>query len=116
MTMDKFIRANQKDEPAITIRKNGSISINHHAVERFPIKDQQYATLHFGKAERQIGLKLTNNKNEDSLFKISVERGETPTISCQAFLKSIGIEYEKGSRVYDAEWNEQQEMLMIKLG
>ncbi|HPD60811.1 MAG TPA: hypothetical protein PKV48_03510 [Thermodesulfobacteriota bacterium] len=113
--MEKFIRKEQKAEPAVTIRKYGAISINNLAVKLFPLKECKLVTLHFDKKEKLIGIKPCNNPKEDSVFKVTRERGSTPAISCQAFLTSFGIQHTEASKVYPATWDEKAGMMMVKV-
>ena len=115
MVLEKFIRTKQNYEPAITIRKNGTIAINRWAVENFPFNDKPYVTLYFDKKEMIIGIKPTDDATEGSVFKISREKGKTPTISCQAFLNSMGISYREGSWLYAVTWDEKREMMLVKV-
>ena len=116
MALEKFIRTKQNYEPAITIRKNGTIAINRQAMEKFPIKDTTYVTLYFDKKEMIVGIKPADDATEGSVFKISREKGKTPNISCQAFLNSIGISYQEGSWLYPVTGDEKREMMIIKIG
>ena len=97
MTMEKFDKQRISGVPAITIRKNGSISLNSTASKEFPIKDKKHAALYFDKEEKAIGIQPVDAKPGTPTFTISREKGKTYTISCQAFLHQCGIPFKKGS-------------------
>jgi len=113
--MKKFIRERKGDQPEITIRKHGEISINRVAVKQFPIKDCSYATLYYDEKEKLIGIKPTSDEKEDSAFKIFRERGSTPSFSCQSFLNAIGLAYKESSKSYPVIWDEKRGMIIVKV-
>ncbi len=115
MTLEKFERKQDLKSPAVTIRKRGSISFNAPAVKQFPILTKRFAVLFFDKDERIMGIQLTTDKQDLSAFPIVAEKGRTPNISCQAFLRHCGVPFKAGSKVYPATWDPNREMIIIKL-
>ncbi|NWG03559.1 MAG: hypothetical protein HXY44_11960 [Syntrophaceae bacterium] len=115
MTLEKFERQQRPDWPAATIRKNGSLSLNHKAIEEFHLEGKRIFTLHIDSKAGQIGIKPADDDKDPSAFKVCKERGKTLTIGCQAFLKAAKIPYWQGSRVLKAEWDSQKGMLIVKI-
>jgi len=116
MEFKKFIRTKQNYEPAATIRRNGTLSFNRLAAEFLP-EDKPYATLYSEKKEGLIGIKFAAEKEEHACKITRSKNGKgTPTISCQAFLNSMGISYREGSWLYAVTWDEKREMMIIKIG
>lgn len=115
MKMEKFVRDQMPDVPAVTIRKNGSVCINQKAVDEFNLTKMRFASLHFDRDEALLGIRPEENSSDSSSFKICKEKGKTFTISCQGFLKNCGIPFRKGSKVFKAEWNDEAKMILVKL-
>jgi hypothetical protein len=115
MSMEKFIKQQIRDVPAVTIRNNGSICINRKAVEQFKIEGIRFVTLHHDPKEGLLGIRPEEDESDPSAFRISREKGRTFTLSCQAFLKKCGIPYRNGSKVYRTTWDDKAKMIMIKL-
>ncbi len=113
--MEKFENKGDSKSPAVTIRKRGSISFNASAVKQFSILKKRFAIFHFDNDARIIGIQLTTDKQDLSAFPITVEKGQTPHISCQSFLRDCGIPFKGGSKVYPATWDSNLEMILIKL-
>jgi len=115
MTLEKFVRQQSADYPAVAIRKNGTISLNTVAVEQFKLKEARYVGLYFDGKESLIGIKPTNEKDSTN-FRVVPERGRTFTVSCQSFLRSIQSPYKDGSKIYRAVWDEKAKMILLKIG
>jgi len=116
MSMQKFEKKRITGIPTITVRQNGSISLNEMAVEQFPIKDKKYVELYFDQEEQTIGIRPIDSQDGVAAFTIIREKGKTYTISCQAFLRKCGVAFTSGSKVYPAAWDSDREMVIIKLG
>ena len=115
MTMEKFEKQRISGVPAITIRKNGSISLNSTASKEFPIKDKKQAALFYDKEEKSIGIQPVDAKPGSPAFLITREKGKTLTINCQGFLRHCGISIKEGSRVYPVLWDFKKGMIILKL-
>ena len=115
MTMEKFDKQRISGMPAVTIRKNGSISLNSTASKEFPIKDKKHAALFYDKEEKDIGIQPVDAKPGSPTFVITREKGKTLTINCQVFLRHCGISLQEGSRVYPAAWDAKKGMVIVKL-
>ena len=115
MSLEKFLRQQPADYPAVAIRKNGTISLNTMAVEQFKLKEARYVGFYFDGKESLIGIKPTNEKDPTN-FRVVRERGRTFTVSCQSFLRITNIPYKEGSKIYRAIWDEKGKMILVKIG
>lgn len=112
---EKFVhkRLQTFGEPAITITRVGIINFNSATMTKY-VKDNKYATLYYDKSDSLMGIQFSNKKTLEAYRVIHYRGGKFGTISGTAFLKyyqfSIGQ-----TRSYPAEWNEQDEMLIIDL-
>jgi hypothetical protein len=113
--MEKFTRQQSPDWPVVTIRKNGTLSINSKATEQFNLKGARFATLHYDKKEGIMGIKPLDDESDSSAVRISKEKNRTFVISCQAFLKYCAIPYQEGSKIYRATWDEKRGMVLLKI-
>lgn len=115
MKMEKFVRDQMPDVPAVTIRKNGSVCINQKAIDEFNLTKMRFASLHYDREDALLGIKPEENESDPSCFRISKEKGRTFTLNCQSFLKHCGIPYRERSRVFQATWDEETAMILVKL-
>ena len=113
--LEKFIKKQSPGWPALTIRKNGSLCINHRAIEQFKLEGMRFVSLCHDQKDRLLGIKPEGDESDPSVFRISREKARTFTISCQAFLKHFEIPYRESSRVVKATWDGKAEMILIKL-
>ena len=115
MPLEKFTKQQNPDWAAVTVRRNGSLSINSHAVETYDLAKKHFVTLHFDPAESIMAIKPLEGNSEPSTFRIRREKNKTLVISCQAFLKHCKIPYKEGSRIYKAGFDEKQGMILVKV-
>ena len=115
MGLEKFVRQQPVEYPAIAIRRNGTISLNTVAVEQFNLKGVRFVGLYFDRKESLIGMKPTEEEDATN-FRVVRERGRTFTVSCQSFLRSIQTPYKDGSKIYRAVWDEKAKMSLVKIG
>jgi hypothetical protein len=102
------------DFPALTIRKNGYISIHQLTVDRFGLMGTKYVNLDLDPIEATLEIKPSIDE-ADAPFKVSKERSGALVISGREFLDQNGIPYSDGSRVLQAEWNRVKGRLVAKL-
>lgn len=115
MTLEKFERQQHPDWPAVTIRKNGTLCINSHAVDDFNLREKRFVTLFFDKKESLMAIKPLDDDSDPAAVRISKEKNRTYVISCQAFLKNCAIPYKAGSKIYRAGWDEKRGMILVKI-
>ena len=116
MAMEKFEKRRLSAIPAMSIRKNGSLSFNEMAVNEFPIKGKEHVDLYFDKEEQTIGIRPIESNAALTSFTISREKGKTYTISCPSFLKKCKLAFTLGSRVYPITYDDTREMIIAKIG
>jgi hypothetical protein len=116
MSLEKFTKQQSPDWPAVTIRKNGSLCINHKATNEFNIGAMRFATLHYDEKDQLLGIKPETDNRDPSACRISKEKNRTSVISCQAFLKHCQIPYTHGSKIYRARWDDKIQMILVKIG
>lgn len=116
---EKFIpqRLAFTGEPTITIAKTGILNFNIVTMNRY-VKDNVYAVLYYDKKSRLVGIKFTKRKAPEGYRIIKYRENKFGTISGMGFLKYYKIrkpETKYKTKCYLAEWNEQEEMLVIDL-
>jgi hypothetical protein len=116
MSLEKFVKQQIPDWPAVTFRKNGSLCLNRKAINQFKLEATRFATLHYDREEQLLGIKPEKDNSDPSVFRISKEKNRTSVISCQAFLKHCGIPYHEGSKTYRVGWDEKRGMILVKVG
>ncbi len=112
---EKFVhkRLQSHGEPMLTITKAGIINFNSATMAKY-IKDNKYATLYYDKSDSIIGIKFTKRRTPEAYHIIKYRDGKFGTISGMAFLKYYKILLGE-TRAYNAEWNEQDAMLVADL-
>ena len=113
MAFERFTKTGRGYTPKVSIWQRGQIGFNRGAAEKFKLDDYQYAILYFDRDENKIGIKFTNNANEDGACKII--RGATGAfISAKPFLAYYDIPHEKTQK-YDVAYNEKNDLYVISL-
>lgn len=115
MSMEKFTRQQRANYPAITIRKNGTVSVNHYAIEQYSLQKVRLVTLHYDRKESIIGIKPSDDDKDPSAFRVSKGKGRTFIIACQGFLNHCGIAFKEGSKILRASWDEKARMILVKI-
>lgn len=102
------------DFPALTIRKDGHISIHQLTVDRFGFMGTQSVDLDFDPIETTLGIK-PNVDNSQGSYKVSKQKSGALLISGREFLDRIGVLYSHGSRVLPVKWNRMKDRIVAKL-
>jgi hypothetical protein len=102
------------DFPALTIRKNGYISIHQLTVDRYGLMGTKYVNLDFDPVRTILEIKPSIDKS-DASYKVSKERSGALVIPGRDFLDQNGISYSDGSRVLPAKWNRLKGRIVAKL-
>lgn len=100
-------------KPKVSIWSRGQIGFNQGAVERYNLRDFKYAVLFFDAETKRIGMKFTNDENEEGIVKL-VKRTTGLSFSARAFLDFYNIEYSKTEK-YDVEYIPEDELYAIQL-
>ena len=85
------------------------------ARKQFELRKFRFAECYWDRAKREVGIRLTNDKNERGILTIQQKRGEYAKIYCQSFLDHCGIVHKEGSRIYTAVMDEVRKMIILKL-
>jgi hypothetical protein len=115
MALEKFVNPKESNTPTISIRRNGSISFNIIARKQFQINKSRFVSLYYDKENSEIGIRPTNDKNEPGIININQKRGKTPSIYCKPFLNRCGILYRDEPAILSAQWDSEQEMIIVRL-
>ena len=115
MALEKFVKQQRTNHPAITIRKNGEIYIHRQALEQYNLKKVGYVTLHFDQKESVIGIRPTDDDKDPSAFRICKQRGRVFTVFCKSFLKYYQIPFKEVSKIYPASWDEKTRTILTKI-
>ena len=102
------------DFPALTIRKDGHISIHQLTVDRFGLMGTKFVNLDFDPVETTLEITPSIDASE-APYKVFKERSGALVIPGREFLDRTGIPYSDGSRVLPARWNRVKRRLVAKL-
>ena len=98
MAFEKFTQIRSRGfSPAVSIWKGGQISFNQGAVRRFGLKEGFCVVLYFDPEQQKIGIRTTDNVDEDGAIKVSF-RQTGAMVSARAFLDFYNISREKTRR------------------
>lgn len=113
--METVKKGSQRRElpPEITIRKDGTISLHKEAIVEFGLQDMKFAVLDYNAEESTLSIKPSGE--DPSALPILLERGQTYVTKAQEFLDQSGIAYQEGSKVYDAQWDEDNKAIVVQI-
>ena len=94
----------------VSIRKNGQIAFNSKSVQSYGVKAHKYAFLYYDKANRRIGIELSEAKGRGAR-KITM-LGGTALISGSAFLKHFNIGVTKAKK-FEPDFNAVKKMITL---
>jgi len=107
MGFEKFTKTRARGYvPKASIWSRGQIGFNKGAAEKYNLNNFLYAILFYDKDNKQIGIKFTNDENEEGEIKITRRPAGGMSISAKAFLDFYGIEHQKTTKCnmhYDKE-------------
>jgi hypothetical protein len=114
MTFELFTKkGGRTSNPKVTIARAGYIGINSSCMEKY-FKSKNFVQLYWDKERQIIGIKPTE-KEVDGSFRLTNEGERRPgSIAGRSFLKYYEIDFSKTRSLYP-EWNEKDNMLIIKL-
>lgn len=113
MGFEKFVFGGVSYRPKVSIRKSGMFGFNNALIKKYNLKEIKYVVLYYEKSKKIIGFKFTNDKNEEGLYKLSL-RDKSASFSGKSFLDYYDIKFNNIKR-YDTEWDESNNMIIIKL-
>ena len=113
MAFERFTRVGGRGyTPKASIWKRGQIGFNQGAVERFNLKEFDFAVLFYDRDEKKIGVRFLNDGSEDGANKII--KGKTGIfVSAKAFLDFYEISHSV-TRRYDVEHDKESGLYIFK--
>jgi len=112
MAFERFTQIGQSFKPKISIWANGGqIGFNQGSMKRYRLEKYQYAIIFFDKENKRVGIKFTNDENEEGAIKFNPQRG---VISGKAFLDYYSIDYSK-TKNYDVVFDQENDLYIINL-
>jgi len=100
--------------PKISIWTRGQIGFNNAAIMEYDIKSYTYTTIYYNEDTGQIGIVLTNDKNEEGATKLIFRDAGGVSFSAVAFLKTYKVDYTE-TQQYDFEYDKGNKMFIISL-
>lgn len=113
MAFEKFTKVGGSYQTKASIRSNGQIGFSQGSIKRYELVKYKFATLYFDKDTEKVGVKLTNDANEEGICKLQV-RGSNAAVSAKAFLDYYNIEHNK-TKSYQATWDDTEKMIIVSL-
>ena len=99
--------------PKVTISKDGRITINSIASDKY-LTEYKYAVLLYSEKGNVIGIKPSKEKGSKAYSLGNQVRSKARVIVGRGFLKYFGLDKDE-TYTYPAEWDEEFEMLVVKL-
>jgi hypothetical protein len=112
-TTKKACRLSRRFSPKVTVWDDGIISINRTAIERFGLQEMKFATLSF--APNRLAFSIKPSGDEDSALPVLRYGSQPPVIEAQDFLEENGFDYAMETFVYDAQWDEANKAILVKI-
>jgi hypothetical protein len=113
MAFEKFTEKARSFRPKLSLRSNSTLGLNAPAVTKFKLKDVKCVTLYYDRDERKIGLKPTNNPDEEGAHPLNMSKTGA-WVSARRFMDYFGLTTAETKR-YDAGWDETHKMIVAKL-
>jgi hypothetical protein len=114
MPFEKFTQTRHRFKPKLSIwGKGGQIAFNQGAIDRYNLRNYQYAILFFDREKNRMGIKFTNNENEEGAIKFKI-RTTGGVIPGKAFLDYYGIDYSE-TKNYDVEFDKENDLYIVNL-
>jgi len=114
MAFERFTDVGRVFKPRASLRSNGQLGFNHGSVKRFNMDKFSHAVLFFDVENNRVGIKLTNDKDEDGACTL-ITRGGNGTISARSFLEYYGLTPKKTAQ-YDIASDKETGYLVIEVG
>jgi hypothetical protein len=115
MAFERFTKTHGKEStPKVTIWRRGQIAISQGGVDKFDVKQFEFAVLFYDRETKKIGIKLTNDSNEDGAIKINKKMRSGVSISGKSFLTYYEIDFSKTIK-YDVNDDKENQLLVINI-
>ena len=113
MAFERFTKTGRGYAPKASIWSRGQIGFNRGAVERYNLKNYDYAVFFYDKENKEIGVKFTNNPAEEGANKIMKSQSGI-FMSAKAFLDYYAIPYNKERKKYDVKYDQENDLYVFK--
>jgi hypothetical protein len=113
MAFEQFTKTGRGYTPKASIWMRGQIGFNRGAVEKFRIRDFEYAMLFYDKETDRIGIKFTNDSKMEGIAKLA-KSAASAFISARAFLQYYDIPHDKTTK-YDIAYDKESELYVIDM-
>lgn len=113
MAFELFTGKGKNFRPRASVWKGGQIGLNQGAVEKFGLSGNAFVLMYYDKETRRIGLKFTDNGEEEGAIKMNVTNNAS-VISAKSFLDCYDVNHDE-TRRYDIFKDEQTDYYIIDL-
>ena len=114
MGFERFTQTGRSFKPKISIRGNSQIGFNCASIKEFKLGEYKFAVLFYDKDARKIGIRLTNDKNEEGACKLRVRENAGASISARSYIDFYKL-HKLDKRRFDASWNDKEKMIIVTL-
>lgn len=108
----KFTKTGRSFKPKVSVRGDSQIGFNRAAIRDFKLTEYNFAILFFDEQAKRIGIKLTNDKNEEGVCKLRVREEAGASIPARSFIACYNLE---GHKRLEAKWDDKDKMIIVKL-
>lgn len=99
--------------PKISIWSRGQIGFNQAAAIKYNIKSYRYVVLYFDSEEQRVGIRLTNDSDEEGIIKLIVREDSGASFSAVSFLRTYNLFLER-TKNYTFEFIKDYNMFVFK--
>lgn len=114
MAFERFTGRGKSYVPKASIWKRGQIGLTQGAVERFKLKEFRYLVMFYDKERNIIGLKFTNDEQEEGAARMRV-RDNGAVLTAKSFLECYEINYKEENKQYDITFDPESSFYVIDL-
>ena len=113
MAFEKYVKSRRSLDSCASIWLRGQIGLGKGATEYYKLKDYKFVVLLYDKEAEQIGIRVTNDDNEEGARTIT--KGKTGVvISARSFLCFYHIDH-RVTRTYALDYNDNENLYVIDL-
>lgn len=114
MAFERFTARGKSYTPKVSIWKRGQIGLTQGAVERFRLHEFKFVVMFYDKENKIIGLKFTNDEQEEGIAKLSVKPNGA-MFTAKSFLDCYEIRYTDKTKTYDIKLDEETKLYVFDL-
>lgn len=114
MGFEKFEGKTSGTGPRLSLRKGGSIGINHSAMQEY-FQDEDQVLLYYDSESNRVGLEPIAEKDPNAYTLQRRDReGQGGSMNAVAFMREYGLIPKKTTQ-YRAEWDEDKQLVVADL-